>query len=105
MIGQALRLYLLFPVQPHQLAVPSHVDLDTVLLQRVQLMHHQAFLTGQQERTRELHEAMPPYSTVKQFRMQLPNCSEMGRTFLLKQFEQFCFDYHADGCHVPTAFP
>jgi hypothetical protein len=39
------------------------------------------------------------------FECKLPNRSEMSRTFLLKEFEQFCFSYPADGCHVPAAFP
>jgi hypothetical protein len=29
----------------------------------------------------------------------------MSRTFLLKEFEQFCFGYPADGCHASVAFP
>jgi hypothetical protein len=37
--------------------------------------------------------------------MQVANRSEMSRTFLLKEFEQFYFGYPADGCHVPAAFP
>jgi hypothetical protein len=57
MIGQALGLYLLFPLQPHQLAVLGHANLDTVLLQHARLVHHKAGLAGQQERARELRDA------------------------------------------------
>jgi len=51
------------------------------------------------------HDLSSAFLIAVGFECELPNRSEISRTLLLKEFEQFCFGYPADGRHVPVAFP